>query len=141
MMGNKVGDKMKSVKELIDELCAYDSEREWFEFKENFDNDEELGEYISALANSAAYCGKKHSFLVWGINDKTHEPVGTNFNYDKNAKHGEPLKHYLERKLSNNVFIDFKSFILSFLYNNFSLTSLIFLFFLHNLHFYREIYF
>ncbi len=42
-----------------------------------------------------------------GINDKTHNLVGTTYNFDKNAKNGEPLKHYLERKLSNNVFIDF----------------------------------
>ena len=97
-----------NISEVLDELCSYEYEKEWFEFKENFDNDDELGEYISALANSAAYCGKKYSYLVWGINDKTHEPVGTKFNFDKNAKHGEPLKHYLERKLSNNVFIDFK---------------------------------
>jgi len=94
--------------DLLDELCSYEYEKEWFEFKENFDNDDELGEYISALSNSAAYCGKKESFLIWGINDKTHKAVGTSFNYDKNAKHGEPLKHYLERQLSNNVLIDFK---------------------------------
>lgn len=97
-----------NIHDTLDELCAYEFEKEWFEFKENFDNDDELGEYISALSNSAAYCGKKYAYFVWGISDKTHEAVGTTFNFDKNAKHGEPLKHYLERKLSNNVFIDFK---------------------------------
>ena len=50
---------MKAVIEIIEELCAYDSEREWFEFKENWFSASELGEYISALSNSAAK-GKYH---------------------------------------------------------------------------------
>ena len=28
------------------ELCAYDDEQEWFEFKENWFQAEELGEYV-----------------------------------------------------------------------------------------------
>ena len=32
------------------ELCAYDDEQEWFEFKENWFQAEELGEYVSAQA-------------------------------------------------------------------------------------------
>lgn len=94
--------------ELINELCSYQYEKEWFEFKENFDNDNELGEYISALSNAAAYVGHKYAYLVWGINDKSHEIVGTDFDFDKNASHGDPLKHYLERQLSKNVKIDFE---------------------------------
>ncbi len=97
--------------ELLDELCSYEFEKEWFEFKLNYENDDEIGEYISALSNSATYCGRKYAYLIWGIDDKNHEVIGTSFNPDKNAKHGEPLKHYLERQLSNNVFIDFKEVI------------------------------
>ena len=95
------------LKSIVTELCSYQFEKEWFEFKENYENDNELGEYISALANSAAYCARSKAYFVWGINDKTHEIVGTTFNYDRNASHGEPLKHYLERQLSNNVKLDF----------------------------------
>ena len=94
--------------ELIEELCSYKYEKEWFEFKENFDNDNELGEYISALSNAAAYVGRKYAYLVWGIDDKSHDVVGTDFDFDKNASHGEPLKHYLERQLSKNAKIDFE---------------------------------
>ncbi|HAS55875.1 MAG TPA: transcriptional regulator [Firmicutes bacterium] len=94
--------------ELIDELCSYKYEKEWFEFKENFDNDNELGEYISALSNAAAYVGRKYAYMVWGINDKSHEIIGTDFDFGKNASHGEPLKHFLERQLSKNVKIDFE---------------------------------
>ena len=70
--------------------------------------DNEIGEYISALSNGAAYSGKEKGYLVWGIKDSTHEIVGTNFDPDCNTAHNEPLKHYLERLLSPNVKIDFE---------------------------------
>lgn len=59
--------------EIVEELREYDSEREWFEFKENWFKADELGEYISALSNSATIAGKKFAYFVWGINDKSHE--------------------------------------------------------------------
>ena len=34
-------------------------EKEWFEFKSNMKSSHEIGEYISALSNSAASIGKK----------------------------------------------------------------------------------
>lgn len=83
---------------IIEELRAYDTEREWFEFKENWFNANELGEYISALANSAAIDGKKYAYFVWGIHDETHEITGTSFNCNQDVNH-EPLKHFLARQL------------------------------------------
>ena len=93
---------------LINELISFKYEKEWFEFKENMKSDSEIGEYISALSNGAAYLGKEKGYLVWGIKDSTHEIVGTNFDPDCNTNHNEPLKHYLERLLSPNVKIDFE---------------------------------
>lgn len=93
---------------LIKDLCSYKYEKEWFEFKENFNNEYELGEYISALSNAAAYVGKKNAYIIWGVKDNGHEIVGTDFDFDKNVNHAEPLKHYLERQLSKNVKIDFE---------------------------------
>jgi ATP-dependent DNA helicase RecG len=54
---------MYRVNEIIDELRAYDSEREWFEFKENWFQADGLGEYISALSNSAAIAGKRYAVI------------------------------------------------------------------------------
>ena len=34
------------------------------------------------MANSAAIEGKKYAYFVWGISDKTHEIVGTGFDFD-----------------------------------------------------------
>lgn len=55
---------MRSSVDIIEELRKYDSEREWFEFKENWFKVDELGEYVSALSNSAAVAGKKFAYFV-----------------------------------------------------------------------------
>lgn len=63
---------MNKIIDIINELRAYDTEREWFEFKVNWFEPVQLGEYISALSNSAAYVGRKKAYIIWGINNKTH---------------------------------------------------------------------
>lgn len=72
------------------------------EFKANWFAADELGEYISALSNSAALEGRKMAYFVWSINDKTHEIVGTNFDYDQDVNN-EPLKRYLARQCSSDI--------------------------------------
>lgn len=94
--------------DLVKELLSYSFENEWFEFKENMKTDHELGEYISALSNGAAYMGKEQGYLVWGIEDSTHKIVGTDFDPNCNTSHNEPLKHYLERLVSPHLKIDFE---------------------------------
>ena len=74
------------VNEVINELCAYEQELEWFEFKENWFDPVELGEYISAIANSAAIEGRSYGYFVWGINDQTHEVTGTKFDPNCDVK-------------------------------------------------------
>lgn len=93
---------MSSAAEIVNELREYDSEQEWFEFKENWFKANELGEYISALSNSAALAGKKNAYFVWGINDKSHEVVGTSFNCNQDVNN-EPLKHYLARQFRPDI--------------------------------------
>ncbi len=44
---------------LLRELCKLPKETEWVEFKHNNDDPQLIGEYISALANSAALLGKQ----------------------------------------------------------------------------------
>ena len=92
------------LEEKVKELIEYDYEREWLEFKINMSNPDELGEYVSALANSAAEYGKKEAYFIWGIDDKSHKIVGTVFNPYQNVNGNEPLSHYLARQLSPSVF-------------------------------------
>lgn len=97
-VGDKVDYKIENLEKLINELCSYPYEKEWFEFKENWFEADELGKYISALANAAAYEGQDYGYLIWGVNNDTHKIVGTSFNPDIDYKN-EPLKHFLSRQL------------------------------------------
>ncbi|MBT8508714.1 transcriptional regulator [Methanomicrobiaceae archaeon CYW5] len=88
---------------LVQELRKLPKETEWAEFKVNNTDPEEIGEYISALANSAALSGKSHAYLVWGIEDGTHAIVGTHFSPHTAKVHGEELENYLLRSLSPKI--------------------------------------
>lgn len=67
---------------LVDDLRAQGAEKEWFEFKKTkVQPSERLGEYVSALANSAALTHRTFGYLVLGVHDETHDVTGTNFDY------------------------------------------------------------
>jgi ATP-dependent DNA helicase RecG len=92
---------------LIDKLIAEKTESEWLEFKINKYESQLIGEYLSALSNSACLYGRSHGYLVFGIADKTHDVVGTNFApTTEKGKGNEGLEPWLARHLSPRV--DFK---------------------------------
>ena len=85
------------INNLIRELISLPSETEWVEFKHNNDEPQMIGEYISALGNSATLWGRPKAYLLWGIDDNTHKIVGTTFDYRESKKVRKNLKHgYLE---------------------------------------------
>ena len=88
---------------LVRELSELPHESEWVEFKLNFTDNQDIGEYISALSNGAALHGRACAYLVWGIEDVTHDIKGTNFR-PANAKEGnEPLENWLLRGLNPQI--------------------------------------
>lgn len=92
---------------LVNELRSFSFEKEWFEFKENWLQPAQLGEYISAISNSAAMLGRDYGYFIWGVsNGEGHELVGTDFDPDCEVNH-EPLKHYLARQLEPSIDFDF----------------------------------
>ena len=93
---------------IVLEVCKLPKETEWVEFKENKADPEEIGKYISALANSAALAGKSNAYLVWGIEDITHQVVGTEFSPSTSKVGNEELESWLLRLL--NPRIDFQFF-------------------------------
>ena len=93
---------------LVHELSALPKETEWVEFKENNDNPDEIGEYISALANAAALQGKAFAYLVWGVRDADHVIVGTSFDPFTTKKGNEELESWLLRLLEPKI--DFRFF-------------------------------
>jgi ATP-dependent DNA helicase RecG len=92
---------------LIHELCKLPQETEWVEFKENNENPQEIGEYISALSNSAALVGKAFAYLAWGVEGSAHKIVGTSFK-PRAAKVGnEELENWLLRLLTPKIHFRF----------------------------------
>lgn len=88
---------------LVEELRKLPCETEWVEFKENNSNPEEIGEYLSALANSAALVGKVNAYMIWGICNETHDIVGTRFHPESLKIGGEELENWLLRLLSPKI--------------------------------------
>lgn len=88
---------------LVQELCKQPRETEWLEFKTSNGDPQEIGEYLSALANAAAYNRKAFAYLVWGIEDGTHRVLGTGFLPSAARKGNEPLETWLLRSLTPKI--------------------------------------
>lgn len=93
----------EELRRLVHRLCALDSENEWVEFKTNNDDADQLGEYISALANSAALAGKEAGYLIYGVRDGDHTIVGTTADLAAKKVGNEDLRPWLVRLLSPQV--------------------------------------
>jgi len=88
---------------LVHELCKQTRETEWVEFKVGNEQPEAIGEYISALSNAAAYNGKVNAYMIWGVQDETHDIVGTTFSALNSKVGGEELESWLLRLLAPKV--------------------------------------
>jgi ATP-dependent DNA helicase RecG len=78
----------EELEELISELTSLPKETEWVEFKSGDATiNEMLGKYIAALSNAACIANQPFGYIVFGIEDQTHEIVGTNYKF-KNKKEG-----------------------------------------------------
>ncbi len=88
---------MKKYITIVLDLISRDDEEEWFEFKENWFEPHEIGEYISAMSNAAIMHGEEMAYFVWGVNNDSHEIVGSNVNYQKDYNK-EPFQHYIAKQ-------------------------------------------
>ena len=88
---------------LVDELCQFSTETEWVEFKNDNHPPQAIGEYISALANAACLKYKPKAYLLYGIQDKTYEVVGTSFDpYNTKGKGNQDLLPWITAGLIPN---------------------------------------
>jgi ATP-dependent DNA helicase RecG len=95
--------KPEELNELLQTLLALPHEEEWVEFKKDNYAPEDIGEYLSALSNSAALHGASSGFIVWGIEDSSHRLVGTTFQ-PRRAKIGnEELENWLSVHLHPRI--------------------------------------
>ena len=91
---------------LLEDLVSMPHETEWVEFKLNNFEPEDIGQYLSAISNSAALQEKQIGYMIWGVEDITHNILGTNFK-PKLAKVGaQELENWLATQLEPRI--DFK---------------------------------
>ena len=95
--------------QILHELRSFPRETEWVEFKHNNDDPQEIGAYISALSNSAALLGKIAAWLVWGVDDATHDVIGTTFRIESAKVGNEELENWLLRQLRPKINFRFHS--------------------------------
>ena len=93
----------KELKTIIADIQASPKESEWVEIKENYCNPEEIGEYISALANGAAYMGLSRGYLAFGMNDKTHTIIGTTYQPKHEKIGNEEIENWIAIHLSPRI--------------------------------------
>jgi len=93
---------------LLTRLLSQGRETEWIEFKKSKADPEDIGEYISALANSAALHDVDRAYLVWDIDDGTLDVSGTSFSPRSKKVGNEELENWLFRLLDPRV--DFRIF-------------------------------
>lgn len=96
---------------LLRELCLLANETEWVEFKHNNDDAPMMGEYISALSNSAALIGKQSAYVVWGVENNTHEVIGTEFKPSSSRHKQQELESWLLQKMVPKIDFQFHEFI------------------------------
>lgn len=98
---------MENLERLVRELQKLPTETPWVEFKHDNYDPHMIGCDISALANSAALHEKSCAYMLWGIDDKTHEIVGTKYNLQTLKKGNQELENWLRSLLSKNADFEF----------------------------------
>ncbi len=98
---------MENFEKLVKELCKLANETQWVEFKLNKNDPDMIGEDISALANSAAIFEKDQAYMLWGVDDKTHEIIGTKFNLFTLTQDKQELESWLRFRLSRHADFQF----------------------------------
>lgn len=100
---------MENFDQLIEKLIHLNEETPWVEFKHNNYEPNMIGKDISALANSATLHDRNCAYMVWGVNDKTHEIIGTDYNLQSLKKGNQELENWLRSLLSDNAEFEFHS--------------------------------
>ena len=91
------------INSIIEESRKYLYEQPWIELKHNNYDPQEIGEYISALSNTAALFNQEHAFLIWGIDDRTHDIIGTSFIPQETKVGNQGLELWISTQLDPQV--------------------------------------
>lgn len=91
------------VTRLVQGLRNVPAETEWDEFKQDNADAEQIGQYLSALANSSDLLHKRWGYIVWGIENDTHLLSGTRFVPSREKRGNQPLELFLTIHLTPRI--------------------------------------
>lgn len=109
----------QELEKLLLSLQAHGKECEWVEFKVNNSNPREIGEYLSALSNSACYHKQQYGYLAFGIENETLKFVGTKFRPQTEKVGNQELENWFATQL--NPKMDFNIFEFDYLEMHFAI--------------------
>lgn len=90
--------------ELLDScIKTYAKENRFLEFKSNHVSPENLGKYISALSNGACLEREENGYLFFGVDDSSHEVVGTSFDISTAKKGNQDLELFLRVNVTPKI--------------------------------------
>lgn len=78
---------------LVKELCKLPKETGWVGFKHNNCEPMMVGEDICALANTATLKDRNFAYMVWGVEDNTHNIIGTTVRLPMQKKGQQELEY------------------------------------------------
>lgn len=93
--------------DLVEYLRKFPKETDWLEFKDSYYEPHLIGEYISALSNAAALNNVPYGYLIYGIDDDSHEIVGTDIVLKDKKKGNEELESWITRLLNPKINFNF----------------------------------
>lgn len=93
---------------LVEEYRELDAETGWVEFKVSYSDPEMIGSLISAISNAARLADKACGYVMWGINNETHDIVGTDFRPGSAKAKGHPLEFWLAQMIAPSLPLTFK---------------------------------
>ena len=93
---------------LIRDLLDATGEGHVVEFKHNNADERVIGKLVSALSNSARKVNKPFAYILWGVENGSHNPVGTNFDPRLKKVGNQPLQIWLSSQLHPRVDFTFR---------------------------------
>lgn len=95
--------EQQELEKLINDLVALPAETECVEFKGSNFKPTEIGKRISALSNSANLYDEKAAYLVFGIEDESHNIIGTSYVPSTIRENGQILQFWLAQRLDPSI--------------------------------------
>jgi predicted HTH transcriptional regulator len=95
---------MENLESLIRNLVRLPSETSWVEFKLNCYDAEMIGQRLCAIANAAVLDDRRVGYIIWGVDDVTHEIKGTTEDFPTVKVDGkQELEPWIRQRLSRNA--------------------------------------